>query len=178
MKQLIRWVMAAAFAIATALPAMAKSWDVCLETADLNTSGEVTVAGISQPEFFATAASIFPSGTFAVAATSKPLTSCKTSASPVGLFLARGSAVGNLPAETARSVPDIWLVEWYFRFQRRGAFSTMGPVTGAASGNIYTQAITGALGGKTTVPGKAVITVLSYAGVDGSTVNAFSITVP
>ena len=54
----------------------------------------------------------------------------------------------------------------------------MGPVTGAAPGNTYTQTITGALEGKTTVPGKAVITVLSYAGVDGLTVNAFSITVP
>jgi hypothetical protein len=50
MKQLIRLVMAAAFVVAMALPAMAKTWDVCLESADLNTSGEVTVAGISQPE--------------------------------------------------------------------------------------------------------------------------------
>ncbi len=132
-----------AVVIATALPAMAKSWDVCLESADLNIANTVTIAGISQPEFFSAAASIFPSGTFPLATTSTPLTSCKTSASPVGLFLSRGSAVGNLPAETSRSVPDVWLIEWYFRFQSGGAFSTMGPVMGVAPGSTYAQAIAG-----------------------------------
>jgi len=196
MKGLVRWGIAAVFVVATALPARAKnwdepmSWDVCLDAADLNTSDTVTVRGIVQPEFFAAAAFIYPSGTFAVASASKPLTSCTTSASSVGLFFARGSAVGNLPADASQSAPDIWLVEWYFRFDSGGAFSTMGPVVGVAAGSTYAQTITGAFGldghawkdhawkDKTTARGQAVITVLSSAGVDGSTVSAFRITVP
>ncbi len=55
MKKLIRLGMAAVVVIATALPAMAKSWDVCLETSDLNVANTVTIAGIIQPEFFSAA---------------------------------------------------------------------------------------------------------------------------
>ena len=157
---------------------MAKSWDVCLDNGDLNTSGVLTVGGLAQPEFFAAAASILPSDTFPVASAAKPLTSCTTAAHLVGLFFARGSAVGNLPAEASQPAPDIWLVEWYFRFNGGGAFSTMGPVRGVSAGSTYSQTITGAFGGKAAASGKAVITVLSYAGVDGSIVNAFRITVP
>jgi hypothetical protein len=178
-RQLVRWGMAAVFVMATALPAMATSWDVCVDpTTDMNTSDTVSVRGVTQVEFFAAAALVYPSGTFAVSSVASPLTSCTTSATSVGRFFSRGSAVGNLPADATTSVPDIWLVEWYFRFASGGAFSTMGPVTGAAAGGTYAQTITGVFGGKTTAPGKAVITVLSTAGVDGSTVDAFQITVP
>jgi hypothetical protein len=67
MKGLTRWGLVAVFIVATALPATAKSWDepmswdVCLDNTDLNTSGTVTVRSIVQPEFFAAAASIYPS---------------------------------------------------------------------------------------------------------------------
>jgi hypothetical protein len=151
------------------------SWDVCIEPADMNTANQVTIRGTIYPEFTATVAPIFPAGTFPVGQRA----SCTTSATPVGRFFARASAVGNLPADQAPSVPDLYLIEWYFRFATGGAFSTMGPSRKVVNGSTYPQTITGVFGGRTAAPGKAVITVLSNSsGSSGAAVDAFRITVP
>jgi hypothetical protein len=175
MKGLIRWGFAAAFVMATAIPALAASWDICIEPADINSSDQVTIRGTAYSEFIAVAAPIFPAGTFTVGQRA----SCTTSATSVGLFFERASAVGNLPADQTQTAPDLYLAEWYFKFKTGGAFSTMGPVRGVGAGSTYSQTITGVLGGKTTVPGKALITVLSSSsGLSGLTVDAFRVTVP
>jgi hypothetical protein len=175
MKGLVKWAMAAAFVIATALPAMATSWDVCINPTDMNTTDPITIRSVTYPEFTATNAPIYPAGTFGVG----QLATCTTSATSVGLFFGRASAVGNLPANQALAEPDLYLVEWYFRFKTGGAFSTMGPTRKVANGSTYPQTITGVFGGLTTAPAKAVITVLSTSsGSSGTTVDAFEITVP
>ena len=51
------------------------------------------------------------------------------------MFFARATAVGNLPANQALADPDLYLVEWYFRFASGGAFSTMGPIRGVPDGS-------------------------------------------
>jgi hypothetical protein len=151
------------------------SWDVCINISNINQTDEVTIRGTTYSEFTASTAPIYPAGTFTVG----QLTTCATSATPVGMFFARASAVGNLPANQSLGTPDLYLAEWYFRFAAGGAFSTMGPVRGVPDGGAYAQAITGEFGGRTTAPGKAVITVLSSSeGVGGTTVDAFEITVP
>jgi hypothetical protein len=176
MKGFVRWTMAAALVMATAIPAMAASWDVCIDRTNINApTDEVTIRSTAYFEFTAITAPIYTEGTFAVG----QLTSCTTTATPVGMFFARASAVGNLPANQAFADPDLYLAEWYFRFVTGGAFSTMGPIRGVADGSTYPQTITGVFGGRTTAPGKAVITVLSSSsGVNGTAVDAFRITVP
>jgi len=124
------------------------TYDVCLDGADLNTSDTVTVRGIVQPEFFAAAYSGFHLSV-------RHLRCCVIIEAfdrlhdfdhSSGAVFRQGSAVGNLPADASKSAPDIWLVEWYFRFNSGGAFSTMGPVVGVAAGGTYPQTITGAFG--------------------------------
>ena len=176
MKGFVKWAMAAALVMATALPAMAASWDVCIDRSNINAPADnVNIRGTTYFEFTAITAPIYAAGTFAVG----QRTSCTTSATPVGMFFARASGVGNLPANQALAAPDLYLAEWYFRFVAGGAFSTMGPIRGVADGSTYSQTITGVFGGRTTAPGKAVITVLSSSsGVSGTAIDAFQISVP
>jgi hypothetical protein len=178
-KELAKWGMAAALVMATAIPATAGSWDVCIARKNINTpTDQVNIRGTIYSEFTAITAPLWPGGTFTVG----QLTSCSPAnpkATPVGMFFARASAVGNLPANQGLADPDLYLVEWYFRFASGGAFSTMGPVRGVPDGSTYPQTITGVFGDRTTAPGKAVITVLSSSsGVSGTAVDAFNITVP
>jgi hypothetical protein len=179
MKGLIKLGLASVLVMATALPAMAKTWDVCIDpTTDLNASTELvkippTALAANTPMFFSAVASVFPVGTF----TSSTLTSCSPpiGVTAVGTFFAKGAAVGNLPADASA---DVFFVDWYFRFKTGGAFSTTGPVRAVGPGSVYRQAITGSFGGKAAATGKAFIVVVSSAGTDGATVDAFSITVP
>lgn len=61
MKGLFKYELAAAMIVATDMPAMARSWDVCLTTADQNASSE-TADGL--PLFFSAVANVYPNGTF------------------------------------------------------------------------------------------------------------------
>ena len=109
MKKLVKWGLVGTLLFSTAMPAMAKTWDVCIDpSTDLNASTEtVMIGGAATPVFFSGAAAIFPAGTF----TSSSLTSCATGATSVGTFFVKGSAVGNLPADSGN---DVFFVDWYF----------------------------------------------------------------
>jgi hypothetical protein len=170
MKKLSNWGLAAAFLVATAMPAMAKSWDVCIDPSkDLNASSESVATGV--PLFFTAVAPIFPAGTFSV---SMSQLSCTTAAASVGTFMAKGGGVSNLPTVTN----EVFFVDWNFVFKAGGAFDTSGPVRAVAPGSTYSQTITGSIGGKAAATGKAVVKVLSSVGSGTSTVDAFRITVP
>src|SRR5215469_2014155 len=125
MKGFAQSIMAVALVLATALPARAGSWDVCIAAGDINApTDHVVIRGTEYSEFTAITTPLFPAGTFAAG----QRTNCNTAAAPVGMFFARASALGNLPANQPLGVPDLYLAEWYFRFTTGGAFSTMGPI--------------------------------------------------
>jgi hypothetical protein len=174
MKTLIKLTVAALSLMALALPAMAGSWDVCADlTTDANASTQtVTINGTAQPLVFSAVAPFYPADTF-----DSSTTSCTTSAKKLGLFFAKGTAVGNLPADTpsgATESLDVFFVDWYFRFSAGGAFSTTGLVRNLPAGSIYRQAITGSFGGRAATTGRAVVTVL----VNTATLSVFRITTP
>ena len=63
MKTLIKFGLAAAMVFATAMPAMAKSWVVCLDqNKDARFSDEKTPALTGTPDFFVGAAPVYPGG--------------------------------------------------------------------------------------------------------------------
>jgi hypothetical protein len=170
MKGLIKYGLAAAMVLATAMPAMAKSWDVCIDpSTDINASTQTVATGV--PLFFTAVAPIFPAGTFSV---SMSQLSCSTATASVGTFMAKGGGVANLPTVT----DQVFYVDWRFGFKKGGAFTTSGPVRAVAPGGAYSQSITGSSGGKAAAAGSALVTVLSSVGSGTSTVDAFRITVP
>jgi hypothetical protein len=173
MKALIEYGLAAVIVLATAMPAMARSWDVCIDpAADLNATTE-NASGL--PLFFSAAANIYPRGTFVKSTNSSPLTSCTTSATAVGTFFAKGALVANLPKA---GTSDVFYVDWHFRIGTR-AFDTSGLVESGNPGDTYPQTITGGNGGLAPAIGKATVTILSNAGDStGATVDAFRIRLP
>lgn len=173
MKRLISYGLAGALLLATAMPALARSWDVCLDPAhDLNPSTEA-VGGL--PLFFAAVAKIYPAGTFKQATSASPLTTCTTDAKVVGTFFAMGGLVANLPDKGAK---DVFYVQWHFRINNQGAFDTGGPVESGNPGDTYPQTITGATRGLAPAKGAATVKILAADGVENSTVNAFRVRVP
>jgi hypothetical protein len=102
MKSLIKYGLAAAMLFATAMPAMARSFDICAGGTDLATQDDLTKAGAS----FTVAANIFPKGTIPMGGVKL----CSDIATPViGTFYANvslqaglGSPKG-LPAAPAMS---------------------------------------------------------------------------
>ena len=179
MKAIVKCVLAVALVLATALPAMAGSWDVCIDpTTDINLPFEFTSSTPAPANavqlFFSAVAFFYPPGTF----TSSSLSTCKTDVTKLGRFFAKGAVVNNLPDDNA--VHDFF-ADWYFQFDAGGSFSTTGPVPHASklpAGTMYRQTITGSFGGRAAATGKAVITVISTATLDGATVDAFNISVP
>src|SRR5258706_8382124 len=135
MKSLIKYGLAAAMLVATAMPAMARSWVVCVDqNKDARASSE-TVSGA--PVFFVGAAPVYPGGTdVSIATDCSPATIGKT---PVGTFFAFGGLVAGLPQSSTASPSDVFYVVWHFRIDGKGGFDTTGPVRSTST---YLQTIT------------------------------------
>ncbi|HEY6420649.1 MAG TPA: hypothetical protein VIX59_16775 [Candidatus Binataceae bacterium] len=126
MKKLLSYGFAAALVLFTALPALARSYDVCLGAGDLVLNG---VGG------FAAVAPVFPGGTIKSPPTAADI-ACDFSNS-IGTFFASGVLVGGF---SAASPTDVAYVNWHFRINGQGAFDTSGPVESTPT---YPQTITG-----------------------------------
>ncbi|HZO82764.1 MAG TPA: hypothetical protein VFB33_13800 [Candidatus Binataceae bacterium] len=167
MKTLLKYGLAAAMVVATAMPAMARSWVVCVDTAkDARFSSE-TVAPSSTPLFFTAAAPIYPGGTDVSAAMNCASSGAgSVNATQVGTFFTLGSFVNGLPGSTAADLMDQFFVLWHFRIDGKGAFDTTGPTRSSAT---YPQTIIGSTNpGLVPTHGKATVTNLSN-GTTGTT---------
>jgi hypothetical protein len=177
MRALVTYGVATVMVVATAMPAMARSWDVCINPAtDLNVSSE-NASGV--PFFFSAVANVYPSGTFHEGTSGSPILNCSTPASPVGTFFAKAALVANLPTEVTEKLTDVFFVDWLFRINGKGYFATTGPVPSGDPGTTYVQIFTGSNGGLAPATGKAKVRTLSNAGdTFHDTVDSFRITTP
>ena len=142
MKSLIKYGLAAAMLFAIAMPAMAKTIDVCV-------TGATDVAEDSSKTFFTAAAPFFTKGTIEDGVTDVP---------PRG----RIQSVRFIPPEA--SLPPLLTLTgnagfatWVFIFAKGGKFVTAGIVNATAD---YTQTITGANGG---FPNSGKVTVHNFS---------------
>jgi hypothetical protein len=167
MKSLIKYGLAAAmvFATARATPALAKSFDICVNPAtDVATQDTLTPGA-----FLTVAGNIFRKGTIPNDGIGVP--SCSSISSPViGTFYANVGLELGLPAAT-----DVeGFVTWHFDFSPKGTFVTVGPIPfppGAGGPATYPQTLSGA-SGPFPNRGTATVTALSKDGFQ------FRITLP
>lgn len=160
MKGLIKYGLAAAMVLATAMPAMARSWVVCVDTTkDARFSDEKTPPTTGTPNFFVGAGPIYSSSAdVSTAADCKPTTIGKTQ---LGTFFAFGGLVAGLPQSTTPNPNDAFFVVWHFRIDGKGAFDTTGPTQTSTT---YPQTITGSTNpGLVPTHGKALVTNLNNA---------------
>jgi hypothetical protein len=151
MKNLLSYGFAAALVLLTAFPAMAKSYDVCLD------AGDDLVSGFN----FVAVASVFKGGT--LSSSTSPI-ACPAVSDAIGTFFAQGVGVSELPKA---SPTDSLYVVWHFRINGQGAFDTSGPTETTAT---YPQTIIGSTNILVSPPdGTATVTNLAA--------NAFRITV-
>jgi len=137
MKRLISYGLAAGMMLATAMPAMARSWVVCVDTAkDARFSTEST---LTTPNFFVGAGPIYPGNTVTTIATACT-PAALGNATQVGTFFAFGGLVAGLPKSTTANPSDAFFVIWHFRINGKGAFDTTGPTRTTLT---YPQTITG-----------------------------------
>jgi hypothetical protein len=174
MKSLIKYGLAAAMLVATAMPAMARSWVVCVDQNKDARGSTETVSGA--PVFFVGAAPVYPGGTDVSTVTDcSPTTIGKT---PVGTFFAFGGLVAGLPQSSTASPSDVFYVVWHFRIDGKGGFDTTGPVRSTST---YVQTITGSTNpGLVPTHGAAKVTNLSTgtASTGLLPLAAFKITTP
>ena len=174
MKSLIKYALAAAMLFATAMPAMARSWVVCIDqNKDARPSTE-TVSG--NPVFFVAAAPIYPGGVNVSTATD--CTPATIGRAQVGTFFAFGGLVAGLPQSTTPNPNDEFYVVWHFRITGTGAFDTTGPVRASTT---YPQDITGSTN-TSLVPNHGTAQITNLATGTASTgpapLAAFKITTP
>ena len=177
MKTLIKFGLAAAMVFATAMPAMAKSWVVCLDqNKDARFSDEKTPAVTGTPDFFVGAAPVYPGG--ANVSTATDCTPATVGRAAVGTFFAFGGLVAGLPVSITANANDVFYVVWHFRINGKGAFDTTGIVR---SSSTYSQTITGSTNpGLVPTHGFATITNLptGTASTGTAPLAAFKITTP
>ena len=180
MKSLIKYGLAAAMVFATAMPAMAKSWVVCIdENKDARFSSETTSVGTppaATPNFFVGAAPVYPGG--ANVSTATDCTPGTVGRAAVGTFFAFGGLVEGLPVSITANANDVFYVVWHFRINGKGAFDTSGVVR---SSSTYSQTITGSTNpGLVPTHGFATITNLTTgtASAGPAPLAAFKITTP
>ena len=198
---IIKYALTMAILCATAMPAMARSYVVCVDTSvDARFSSETVpsttlpfssgmaaaapLANPGPPLFFTAAAPIYGANTDTSLATD--CTPATLAASPLGTFFAFGSFVGGLPQSIPPNPSDQYYVNWHFRINGKGAFDTTGVLqsqsqraaTAAIASAVmtYQQTITGSTDTDLSpVSGKATITNLP-TGAPG--ILAFKITTP
>ena len=179
MKNLIRYGMAAAMVLATAMPAIAaQSWVVCVDQSkDVRFSTETNLVGtVTLPRFFVGAAPVYPASTVTTTATACT-PAALGGATQVGTFFGLGGLVAGLPKSTTANANDGFLVIWHFRITGMGSFDTTGPTRTTPT---YGQTITGSTSpGLVPTSGTAIVTNLSN-GTTATTgiVLTFKITTP
>ena len=177
MKSLIKYGLAAAMVFVTAMPAMARSWVVCIDqNKDARTSDEKTPPTTGAPDFFVAAAPVYPGSTDVSTATD--CTPTGVGKAQVGTFFAFGGLVAGLPQSTTADANDLFFVIWHFRIDGKGAFDTTGPVRSSPT---YHQTITGSTNpGLVPTHGKARVTNLTTgtASTGPAPLAAFKITTP
>lgn len=177
MKSLIKYGLAAAMVFAIAMPAMAKSWVVCIDqNKDARFSDEKTPPVTGTPDFFVGAAPVYPGGANVSSATD--CTPATVGRAAVGTFFAFGGLVAGLPQSISPNANDVFYVVWHFRINGRGAFDTTGIVR---SSSTYSQTITGSTNpGLVPTHGSATITNLTTgtASTGPAPLAAFKITTP
>ena len=129
--KLQRYGFAAALVLFTALPALARSYDVCMPSAKdlvLNTAGQ-TITFVAVAPVFSWRDHRYRSVAYR---------QCQLQRLPrLGRFSPTGGVVAGFPASGPN---DEAYVNWHFRINNQGAFDTSGLVETTAS---YTQTITG-----------------------------------
>jgi len=174
MKGLVKCGLAAAMLLATAMPAMARSWVVCIDQ-NKDARGS-TENESSAPVFFAAAAPVYPGGTDVSKATD--CTPATIGTAQVGTFFALGGLVAGLPQSTTADANDLFFVIWHFRITGKGAFDTTGPVRSSPT---YAQTITGSTNpGLVPTHGRAKVTNLTTgtASTGPAPLAAFKIATP
>ncbi len=197
--RIINCALTMAIPCATAMPAMARSYVVCIDGAqDARFSSETVtsilpfstgleaaapLAAAGPPLFFTAAAPIYVANTDTSSATD--CTPATLGASPIGTFFGFGSFVRGLPQSIPPNLADDYYVNWHFRINGKGAFDTSGvlrtasPRTAVAvmrGVTTYQQTITGSTDTDLSpVSGKATVTNLP-TGAPG--ILAFKITTP
>lgn len=176
MRALVTYGLAAVMVLAGAMPAMAVSWDVCINpSTDFNASTETPITNV--PMFFSAAANIYPKGTFHKSTMASPQLNCTTSAAPVGTFFAKGALVANLPTVIAKKLRDVFYVDWLFRIDFRGQFGTSGLVKSGDPGVTFFQLITGGSPSLVGGDGGVSVLILTNAGdTFGDTVDTIRVT--
>ena len=176
MKGLIKYALVAAMVFATAMPAMAASWVVCIdENKDFRPSTQ-TVGSPPNPLFFVAAAPIYSGDTDVSAATD--CTPATVGQAQLGTFFAFGGLVAGLPQSTTPDPNDEFEVVWHFRITDFGNFNTAGSVRSTPT---YNQVITGSTNpGLVPNRGIAMITNLmtGKASTGPAPLVAFRITTP
>jgi hypothetical protein len=169
MKSLIKYGLAAAMLVATAMPAMAgmnRSFDVCITPA----TDEATQDTFAKGAFVTAAANVYPGGTIPKGGVA---TCTDIATSVIGTFYANvGVEAGALPAAT----DVLAFVTWHFDFSPKGTFVTVGPIPFPPNATppgpaTYPQTLAGA-SGRFPNRGTATVTVLSPDG------NQFRIKLP
>ena len=199
--RIINCALTMAILCATAMPAMARSYVVCLDgKVDVRFSSETVtttlpftngmeatapLAAAGPPLFFTAAAPIYGVHTDTSLATD--CTPATLGASPLGTFFGFGSLVRGLPQSIPPNLADDYYVNWHFRINGKGAFDTSGllrtaPPLGATTSDLmrrlvtYQQTITGSTDTDLSpVSGTAFVTNLPTGGPG---ILAFKITTP
>ena len=154
MKALIRWGLAAALVVATAMPAMAEQTiDVCAATANIKEDSTAT--------FFSAWALFFPEGTI-----TDGVKNCPTTGES-GAFYTNGSFLAPNPGGFAA------FATWGFIFNKGGRFITVGIVNQKTD---FFQTITGGHGGFAN-SGRILVHNFSVT-AGGTAAFAFSVTHP
>jgi hypothetical protein len=159
MKSLIRYGLAAVMLFAIAMPAMAKTVDVCVSVTDVKEDSTNPADVVA----FTAAAPFFKSGTL-----SDGQSTCPKTADSIGTFY----TAGGFFAATADTNGNAGFATWVFIFAKGGRFVTAGIVNGTAD---YTQTITGANGG---FPNSGKIKVHNFTTTGTTVAFAFSVTYP
>jgi len=162
MKSLIKYGLAAAMVFATAMPAMARSWVVCVDQSkDARFSSETSLVGTppaATPNFFVGAGAVYGGGTDVSTATLCTPAGVNRPAA-IGTFFAFGGLVAGLPQSITADASDLFYVVWHFRINGAGAFDTTGIVRATST---YLQTITGSTNpGLVPTHGKATVTNLT-----------------
>jgi hypothetical protein len=174
MKSLITYGLAAAMLFAIAMPAMARSWVVCIDQNKDAQSSTETVSG--NPLFSVVAAPVYPGG--ANVSTATDCTPATIGKAQVGTYFAFGAQVAGLPQSTPPNPDDGLLVISHVRINGLVAFDANGIFRSTTT---FAQDITGSTN-PLLVPNHGTATVTNLSTGTASTgpipLAAFKITTP
>jgi hypothetical protein len=158
----MKYGLATVMVFATAMPAMARSWVVCVDQSkDARFSSETSLVGTppaATPNFFVGAGAVYGGGTDVSTATLCTPAGVNRPAA-IGTFFAFGGLVAGLPQSITADASDLFYVVWHFRINGAGAFDTTGIVRATST---YLQTITGSTNpGLVPTHGKATVTNLT-----------------